>query len=138
MDNKRLRRHKRVRSKIKGTAKVPRLAVFRSSKHIYAQLIDDDKGKTLISASDLDIGKKQPAASTKRKQAGPPQSEGLGGKSKKELSGKAAIAYRVGQILAEKALAKKIEKVVFDRGGYKYHGRVKAVADAARKGGLKF
>ena len=118
------RRHKRVRAKIKGTAKIPRLCVFRSNKHIYAQLIDDEKGKTLISASDLDIKSK-----IKNKK---PE------KIKKELKGKEAIAYQVGQILAKKALGKKFEKVVFDRGGYKYHGRVKAFAEGAREEGLKF
>ena len=116
---KRRRRHKRVRSIVKGTAKVPRLCVFRSNKHIYAQLIDDEKGKTLVSASDLDLKKSKT-------------------KSKKELTGKAAIAHRVGEILAKKAVEKKFEKIVFDRGGYKYHGRVKALADGVREGGLKF
>ena len=124
---KRYRRHRRVRAKIKGTAKVPRLCVFRSNKHIYAQLIDDEKGKTLISASDLDIGKSK----IKNPKSKVP-------KDKKPLSGKEAIAYRVGQILAQKALEKKFEKVVFDRGGYKYHGRVKAIAEGARENGLKF
>lgn len=126
MDNKRQRRHKRIRAKINGTAKVPRLCVFRSSKHIYAQLIDDERGKTIVSASDLDIKKSKT-------------------KSTKELSGKALIAYRVGQILAQKALdlpagktGKKFEKVVFDRGGYKYHSRIKALAEGAREAGLKF
>jgi large subunit ribosomal protein L18 len=121
---KRYRRHRRVRAKIKGTAKVPRLCVFRSNKHIYAQLIDDEKGKTLISASDLDI-----KTQTKNKKTE---------KTQKPLSGKEAVAYRVGQILAQKALEKKFEKVVFDRGGYKYHGRVKALAEGARENGLKF
>ncbi|GAF80190.1 unnamed protein product [marine sediment metagenome] len=126
---KRRRRHKRVRSIVKGTAKVPRLCVFRSNKHIYAQLIDDEKGKTFISASDLDLGKSQP-------KAGRPRAEKT--KPKKELTGKAVIAYRVGQILAQKAIEKKLEKIVFDRGGYKYHGRIKALADGAREAGLKF
>jgi len=121
---KRYRRHRRVRAKIKGTAKVPRLCVFRSNKHIYAQLIDDEKGKTLISASNLDI-----KTQTKNKKTE---------KTQKPLSGKEAVAYRVGQILAQKALEKKFEKVVFDRGGYKYHGRVKALAEGARENGLKF
>ena len=116
---KHYRRHRRVRAKIKGTAKVPRLCVFRSNKHIYAQLVDDEKGKTLISASDLDLKSQKT-------------------KTKKELTGKSAIAYRAGQILAKKAIEKKIEKVVFDRGGYKYHGRIKALADAVREAGLKF
>ena len=93
---KRQRRHRRVRSKIKGTAKIPRLCVFRSNKHMYAQLIDDEKGKTLISASDLDIGKKRKTPASAKASAGK--------KTKKELSGKAAIAYRIGQILAKKAL----------------------------------
>ncbi len=103
MDNKRLRRHKRVRAKIKGTAKVPRLCVFRSNKHIYGQLIDDEKGKILLSAKDNIV-----------------------------------IAKKVGKLLAEKAIVKKYKKVVFDRAGYKYHGRVKSLAEGAREGGLKF
>ena len=124
---KRYRRHRRVRAKIKGTAKVPRLCVFRSNKHIYAQLIDDEKGKTLISASDLDLGKSK-VKSPKLKVP----------KDKKPFSGKEAVAYQVGQIIAKKALEKKFEKVVFDRGGYKYHGRVKVLAEGARENGLKF
>jgi large subunit ribosomal protein L18 len=124
---KRYRRHRRVRAKIKGTAKIPRLCVFRSNKHIYTQLIDDEKGKTLISASDLDIGKSK-VKSPKLK----------ADKDKKPFSGKEAVAYQVGQIIAKKALEKKFEKVVFDRGGYKYHGRVKALAEGARENGLKF
>lgn len=112
MENKRLRRHKRVRAKIKGTAKVPRLCVFRSNKHIYAQLIDDEKGKVLLSAKDLEI--------------------------KKPPKGKIAVAKEVGKLLAQKAIDKKYKKVVFDRGGYKYHGRVKSLAEGAREGGLKF
>lgn len=100
---KRKRRHKRVRAKIKGTAKVPRLCVFRSSKYIYAQIIDDEKGKTLAA-----------------------------------VNGKLASATEIGKSIAKKAIEKKINKVVFDRGGYKYHGRVKALADGAREAGLKF
>lgn len=107
---KRNRRHRRVRAKISGTAKVPRLCVFRSTKHIYAQLINDEKGTTLTTASDAEIKK---------------------GK-------KTDLAYEVGKLIAEEAMKKKIKKVVFDRGGYKYHGRVKAVAEGAREGGLKF
>jgi len=112
---KRYRRHRRVRAKIKGTERVPRLCVFRSNKHIWCQLIDDTKGHTILSASDIELEEKE------RK-----------GKSKSEL------AYQVGKLIAEKALKKKIERIVFDRGGYKYHGRVKAVAEGAREGGLKF
>jgi len=120
-----------VRAKIKGTNRIPRLCVFRSNKHIYAQLIDDEKGHTLVSASDLDL------VSAKRKAPASRQG-GQSAKPKKGLTGKAVVAYRVGQILAKKALEKKFEKIVFDRGGYKYHGRVKALADGAREGGLKF
>lgn len=106
-------RHRRVRAKISGSASIPRLCVFRSSKHIYAQLIDDGKGKILVAASDLEI------------------------KSKKRAN-KVSLAREVGKLLVKKSVEKKIEKVVFDRGGYKYHGRVKALAEGAREGGLKF
>jgi large subunit ribosomal protein L18 len=111
---KRIRRHKKVRAKISGTNKIPRLCVFRSASHIYASLIDDEKGKTLASSSDLKI-KKNPST-----------------------EGKTAKAKKVGADIAQKAKEKKIEKVVFDRGGYKYHGRVKELAESARKEGLKF
>ena len=114
---KRIRRHKRIRAKIQGTDQVPRLCVSRSSRHIYAQIIDDQKGKTIISLDDSKISKK-----TKQD----------------DLSAKIAIAYQVGQEIGKAALAKKIERVVFDRGGYKYHGRIKALAEGARKAGLKF
>jgi len=100
---KRIRRHKKVRAKIKGTNKVPRLCVFRSNKYIYAQLIDDETGKTLASVSS-------------------------------ELK----KADKAGKDISKKAGDLKVEKVVFDRGGYKYHGRVKALAESAREGGLKF
>lgn len=128
---KRYRRHKRVRAKISGTLKVPRLSIFRSSKHIYAQLIDDEKGRTLASASDqgLKLKMKNKKEKTTIKKEKPDE---------KTMSGKVYIAYNVGKMIAQKALAKKITKVVFDRGGYKYHGRVKALADGAREGGLKF
>jgi large subunit ribosomal protein L18 len=109
---KRRVRHKRVRAKIKVLAETPRLCVFRSNKHIYAQLIDDSEGKIILIASDLEL--------------------------KKKSGKKTDIAARVGELLAGKAIEKKIEKAVFDRGGYQYHGRVKALADGARKGGLKF
>jgi len=108
------KRHRRVRAKINGTDQCPRLSVFRSNKHIYAQLIDDQKGKTLLSVSD-----NKP-------------------KSKIKESSNINSALGVGEILAKKAIEKKIKKIVFDRGGYKYHGRVKAIAEGARKGGLKF
>ena len=110
---KRLGRHRRVRAKVKGTEKRPRLCVFRSNQHIYAQLIDDNKGKTLAAVSDLDL-----KAKTKKT--------------------KTDLAKEVGKLIAKKAAAKKIETAVFDRAGYKYHGRVKALAEGAKEGGLKF
>ncbi len=115
-NQERLRRHKRVRLKIKGTAEAPRLSVYRTLTHIYAQLIDDVKGNTLVTASTLDKELKG----------------SLAGKDKK------AQAFAVGELLAKKAKSKKIKVVVFDRGGYLYTGRVSALADGARKGGLQF
>ncbi|TET49738.1 MAG: 50S ribosomal protein L18 [Anaerolineales bacterium] len=112
----RLRRHRRVRKRISGTKKMPRLNVFRSLGHIYAQVVDDSKGHTLVSASTMD------------REVGPK----LKGLNKTERAGV------VGRVLAERAKSQGITKVVFDRGGYKYHGRVKALAEAAREGGLKF
>lgn len=108
----RVRKHARVRAKISGTAKCPRLVVFRSNKNIEAQIIDDVKGVTLVSASSVQL--------------------------KLENGSNVEAATKVGAALAEAAKAKKITNVVFDRGGYIYHGRVAALADAARKGGLKF
>lgn len=130
--DKRHRRHQRVRAKIKGTAETPRLCVFRSARHIYAQLIDDEKGKILALASDLELEK--PKIKNKELKI---KNEKVK-ESQKSLTGKVAIAYQVGELIAEKAIAKKIEKVVFDRGGYKYHGRVKALAEGAREKGLIF
>jgi large subunit ribosomal protein L18 len=115
---KRERRHRRVRAKIFGTKNRPRLCVFRSNKHIYAQLVDDEAGHVLISASDLELKHKKAV--------------------KKNMTRKVALAYEVGKLIAKKAKEKGIEKVVFDRGGYKYHGRVKAIAEGAREEGLKF
>ncbi len=109
----RLKRHVRVRAKISGTTERPRLAVYRSNAHIYAQIIDDEKGVTLCAASSNEKG-----------------FEGIG--SNKEA------AKKVGAKIAERALAKGIETVVFDRGGYIYHGRVSELASGAREGGLKF
>ena len=120
---KRYKRHRRIRAKISGTSKIPRLCVFRSAKHIYAQLIDDEKGNTILSLSDLKF-KKAEIRSLKKEQ--------------KQLSRKVNIAYNIGVLLAKKASENKINKVVFDRGGYEYHGRVKAVSDGARDGGLEF
>ena len=109
----RLNRHRRVRGKISGTAECPRLNVFRSSKNIYAQIIDDVKGVTLAAASTLD---KDFAGNGGNKEA----------------------ARKVGEMIAKRAAEKGIEQVVFDRGGYIFHGRVKELADGAREGGLKF
>ncbi|MDY3031214.1 MAG: 50S ribosomal protein L18 [Clostridia bacterium] len=109
----RIKRHQRVRKNISGTAERPRLNVFRSLNHIYAQVIDDTKGVTLVSASSMDKG-----------------FEGKGGNID--------AAKAVGKAVAEKALAAGIKTVVFDRGGYVYHGRVAALAEGAREGGLEF
>jgi len=128
---KRYRRHKTIRAKVFGTSKVPRLCVFRSNQYMYAQLIDDEKGKTLVAASDRELKKS-------------PRGKKIEGKEQEIRTGKVAIAYKVGKLIAKKALEKTtpthhpIEKVVFDRGGYKYHGRVKALVEGAREGGLKF
>ena len=112
----RMRRHARVRRRMSGAAERPRLSVFRSLHHVYAQLIDDATGKTIA------------AASTREKAV----AEGL------ESNSSAAAAEKVGKIIAERAKAQGISAVVFDRGGYKYHGRIKALADAARGAGLEF
>ncbi len=112
----RQRRHARIRKRVSGTPERPRLNVFRSLKHIQAQIIDDTRGHTLVAASTLE-----------------PQI-----RARLAEKDKTAQAEMVGQVLAERALAAGIEKVVFDRGGYRYHGRVKALAEAARKGGLQF
>jgi len=119
----RLRRKKRVRKKIFGYPERPRVSVFRSHKHIYAQIINDVEGHTLVALSSL-----SPEVRTKVEEL----------KSKGEIKGKVDLARLVGRMLAEKAKAKGISKVVFDRGGYKYHGRVKAVAEGLREGGLEF
>lgn len=112
----RQRRHARVRKRVSGTAEQPRLCVFRSLKHIYAQVIDDTSAHTLVEASSLDAEVRTKVAD-------------------KDKTAQAAL---VGEALARRALDAGIEQVVFDRGGYKYHGRVKSLAEAARKGGLKF
>ena len=113
-EHRRYRRHLRVRRKVSGSPERPRLVVFRSSKHIYAQVVDDARGVTLVGAGDT--------------------SEGI----QVDGKGKTARSFALGRLIAAKAKAKGIAKVVFDRGGYQYHGRVKAVADGARKGGLEF
>jgi large subunit ribosomal protein L18 len=112
----RIRRHARVRKLVRGTTARPRLAVFKSLRHIYAQIIDDEQGRTLVAASTA--AKDYPATDGRRK--------------------KTEAATLVGRLVAEKALAAQIEAVVFDRGGFPYHGRIKALATAARERGLKF
>ncbi len=111
-NTKRLHRHNRIKAKITGTAEKPRLSVFRSLNHIYVQLVDDIKGQTIVSASDKEVEAKKQNPSE--------------------------VASEVGKIIAQKAIDKKIKTVVFDRGGYKYHGRVSALAEGARSAGLQF
>ena len=113
----RLKRKKRIRKKIKGTPERPRLCVFRSAKHIYAQVIDDTTGSTLASAGSIEKNIKELFA---------------------DVEGKIAKAELVGKTIGERALAKGVKKVVFDRSGFQYHGRVKAVSEGARKAGLSF
>jgi large subunit ribosomal protein L18 len=105
--------HQRIRRKLSGTKERPRLAVFRSVAHIYAQVIDDVEGRTLVSASSVD-------------------------KDGKTKGGNVAAAKAIGKLVAERAREKGVKQVVFDRGGYQYHGRIKALADAAREAGLEF
>jgi large subunit ribosomal protein L18 len=107
--------HTRIRKRVSGTAERPRLAVHFSGKHVYAQVIDDDAGRTLVSAS-----------TTEKTLAG------------KKAAANRASAEQIGKAIAERLLSKKVEKVIFDRGGFLYHGKVKALADAARESGLKF
>lgn len=109
--DKRIKRHRKIRKNLHGTAARPRLCVSRSNQHIYAQLVDDDKAKVLLAVSDKDV---------------------------KAKGKKSDIAKEVGKFIAKKALENKIETVIFDRGGILFHGRVKALADGAREGGLKF
>lgn len=117
---KRIRRHKRIRAKVSGTSLRPRLCVSRTANHIYAQLINDEKAEVLTSASDKDV------------------KVAKAGKDEKGMTHKVKVAFEVGKAIAKKAIDKKIEKVVFDRAGIVFHGRVKAIADGAREGGLKF
>ena len=112
----RQRRHKRLRKKVSGSVERPRLCVYKSLNHIYAQIIDDTKGHTLIAASTLD--------KELRNESG--------------HKGNTSMAKRVGLLIASRAVPLGVKKIVFDRGGYKYHGRMKALADGAREGGLEF
>jgi len=112
------KRHRSLRKRIEGTAERPRLAIFRSSRHIYAQVINDLENKTLVGTSDLGLERN--------------------GDAKDEEGGKKTAAKKVGAAIAKKCLEKGIDKVVFDRAGFKYHGRVSALAEGAREAGLKF
>ena len=116
----RARVHKRIRNRMLGTSERPRLNVYRSLNHIYVQVVDDLDGKTLVSASTNE------------------KVEGKDKKTRKATGGNVAAAKAIGKLIADRAKAKGIDKVVFDRGGYLYHGRIKALADAAREAGLKF
>ena len=118
-DSTRQKVHSRIRKKLAGTTERPRLNVYRSVNHIYAQVIDDAEGKTLVSATSVEKGK------------------GVKG-DKRPTGGNVSSAKEVGKLIAERAKEKGIKKVVFDRGGYLYHGRIKALADAARAAGLEF
>jgi large subunit ribosomal protein L18 len=113
---RRYARHRRIRRRLRGVAERPRLTVFRSLRHTYAQIVDDSAGVTLVSASTLDQEVK----------------------SQRDSKPKVDVSRMVGELVAKRSVEKGVTRVVFDRGGYKYHGRVKALADAARKGGLKF
>ena len=113
---RRERRHRRVRAKVAGTSERPRLNVFRSNRHIFAQLIDDSRGNTLAAASTLDAGVRAKATELKKRDE----------------------AKAVGKLLAQRAIEKGLKQVVFDRGGYQYHGRIKSLAEGAREGGLEF
>ena len=149
----RIRRHERVRHQVHGTPARPRLCVFRSLNHIYAQIIDDDSGRTLAAASSLKLvlpaAEAAPAPAAAEKPEGAEKSEkgakgekgdkGKGkGKPARPLSAKMRRSIAVGKAIAEAARAKGITAVAFDRGGYLYHGRVAALAKAAREGGLEF
>lgn len=132
----RLRRHLRVRKRLAGTTERPRLCVFRSANQIYAQIVDDTQGRTLATASSRDVDlakvKAAPAAGGEGEEATPTAYRGL------EENRRVQLAYKVGMLLAERAKAAGLQRVVFDRGGYIYHGRIAALADGARKGGLDF
>lgn len=114
---KRLKRRIKIRKKISGSAACPRLSVFRSNNSMFVQIIDDVAGKTLVSGASKEVKDK---------------------KSDSALTGKILTGFELGKLIAEKAKAKNIEQIVFDRGGYKYHGRIKSLADGAREGGLQF
>ncbi len=130
--------HSRIRRKLEGTAQRPRLNVYRSLNHIYAQLVDDRNGVTLVSASTVEGAKGSKGAKdskTREDSKAAKDGEKMGGK---KTGGNVASAKAIGQAIAQRAQEKGVKKVVFDRGGYLYHGRIKALAEAAREAGLEF
>ncbi|MCX6764422.1 MAG: 50S ribosomal protein L18 [Candidatus Nealsonbacteria bacterium] len=144
------RKHKRIRAKISRTAQVPRLCVFRSANHIYCNLIDDEKNRVILSAKDFEIKKTKISDKVEKKsisaEIAADKENKTDGKSaqkpkikeKRALGSKEVLAFEVGKLIAQKALENKIKKVVFDRGGFAYHGRVRFLAEGAREGGLEF
>lgn len=141
-DRKRKRRHMHIRNRVMGTADRPRVCVFRSNQHIYVQVIDDEKGHTLVAASSLKVNlpKAEPAkAAEVDEEKKDKKAKKKGGKKKEAAAGAGVLQAReVGRMVAEIAKEKGITKVRFDRGGYLYHGRVAALAQAIREGGLEF
>ena len=148
----RLKRHKRIRKKISGTKERPRLSVFKSLKHIYAQIINDEEGVTFVSSCTLSpeikealhkaegcVARNEATSEAISDERSEPKAEGVGERSEQiQHGGNITASKIVGEFLAKKALEKGIKTVVFDRGGYIYHGRVKALAEAAREAGLQF
>jgi len=137
--SRRDRRRAKSKARIRGTAERPRLVVFRSNKYIYSQIIDDAKRETLVAASNKDLMTDEKGAALKTQNKTEGTENSVSSEKLSVLSGsKTERAKLVGKLLARRALKKGIKKVVFDRAGYKYHGRVKALAEGAREGGLKF
>ena len=133
--------HARIRRKLEGTAQRPRLNVYRSLNHIYAQLVDDHNGVTLVSASTVEGDVSKPAKEKKEAKAAKEDksaSEAKHKKTAKRTGGNVASAKAIGKAIAQRAQEKGVKKIVFDRGGYLYHGRIKALAEAAREAGLEF
>ena len=129
----RKKRHRSLRKRVEGTAERPRLAVFRSTRHIYAQVIDDLQQKTLAGTSDLALDGGKKGAKGQKTEKAPAGETDQGNEKDKKI-----VAKKVGAAIAKKCLEKGIDKVVFDRAGFKYHGRISALADGAREAGLKF
>ncbi len=136
----RARRHARIQRKVRGTAERPRLVVYRSLRHVEAQLVDDDRGVTLLGVSTRAPAVQSAKGGDKGEKSDKGEKGGKGGKGEKSeaRTGKVAASFTAGRLLAERAREVGVEQVVFDRGGFRYHGRVKALADGARDGGLRF